>query len=314
MLPCFAPAGRSGQARPCRARRRASPTGWPRPNRRCASWLDAHRASRPSRVPWPCCRRRGELARRCSSSATRPSPGTRPPCRRPCPPATGGSTIRPGCCRRRTRPWAGRWPPTASPATAATRPSGRASCCRRGAGGASALHDRRGDLARARPGQHARQRSRARPSWPRPWSRSPARFGAECQRHRRRRPARGQLPGRPRRRPRQRPRTAPDRPALGRSGGTQGDAGRQGRLLRHRRARHQAVQRHADDEEGHGRRRADAGAGPLRHGAGPAGAAAPADPGGREQHRRRGVPARATCSPCATAARSRSPTPTPRAG
>ena len=32
-------------------------------------------------------------------------------------------------------------------------------------------------------------------------------------------------------------------------------AGRQGRLLRHRRARHQARQRHADHEEGHGRRR-----------------------------------------------------------
>ena len=42
---------------------------------------------------------------------------------------------------------------------------------------------------------------------------------------------------------------------------SQGDAGRQGRLLRHRRARPQAVQRHADHEEGHGRRRQRAGAG-----------------------------------------------------
>ncbi len=95
--------------------------------------------------------------------------------------------------------------------------------------------------------------------------------------------------------PRQRPRAAADRPALGRPGGTQGDARGQGRVLRHRRARHQAVQQHAADEEGHGRRRAHAGGGALRHGAGPAGAPAAPDPGGREQHRRLGFPSRATC-------------------
>ena len=56
-------------------------------------------------------------------------------------------------------------------------------------------------------------------------------------------------------------RAAPDRFELGRSCPSQGDAGRQGRLLRHRRARSEAVQRHADHEEGHGRRRQCAGAG-----------------------------------------------------
>ena len=169
-------------------------------------------------------------------------------------------------------------------------PSGRGSCCPRA------------------PGSRARCASPRRPGTRATWSTRPPTIsgrreladavvevaGALRRRvpgHRRRRAARGQLPGRPRRRPRQRPRAAPDRPALGRSGGAQGDAGRQGRVLRHGRARHQAVEQHAADEEGHGRRRADAGAGPLRHGAGPAGAAAPPDPGGREQHRRRRVPA-----------------------
>ena len=42
--------------------------------------------------------------------------------------------------------------------------------------------------------------------------------------------------------------------AWGDEGRAEGDAGRQGRLLRHRRPRHQAVERHAADEEGHGRR------------------------------------------------------------
>ena len=42
------------------------------------------------------------------------------------------------------------------------------------------------------------------------------------------------------------------------------DAGRQGRVLRYRRARHQDLGRHAADEEGHGRRRGDARRSPRR--------------------------------------------------
>ena len=61
-------------------------------------------------------------------------------------------------------------------------------------------------------------------------------------------------------------RAAPDRLHLGRSGAPEGHAGRQGRLLRHRRARHQAGQRDADHEEGHGRRRLRARAGAHDHG------------------------------------------------
>ena len=67
-------------------------------------------------------------------------------------------------------------------------------------------------------------------------------------------------------------------------------AGRQGRVLRHRRPRHQAVERHADHEEGHGRRRLRARARPHGHGPPPAGAPARADPGGGERDLRQRLP------------------------
>ena len=63
-------------------------------------------------------------------------------------------------------------------------------------------------------------------------------------------------------------RAAPDRPHLGRARGAARHAGRQGHLLRHRRPRHQAAERHADHEEGHGRCRRRPGARPHDHGAG----------------------------------------------
>ena len=56
-------------------------------------------------------------------------------------------------------------------------------------------------------------------------------------------------------------RAAPDRARMGQPRASAHRDRRQGRLLRHRRARHQAVVGHAADEEGHGRRRARAGAG-----------------------------------------------------
>ncbi len=67
-------------------------------------------------------------------------------------------------------------------------------------------------------------------------------------------------------RPRLAARAAADRFDLGRPDASEGDAGRQGRVLRHRRARHQAVERHADHEEGHGRRGHRAGARPYGDG------------------------------------------------
>ena len=57
-----------------------------------------------------------------------------------------------------------------------------------------------------------------------------------------------------------------DRPHLGQGQRPQDHAGRQGRRLRHRRARHQAVERHAQHEEGHGRGGDRAGAGAHDHG------------------------------------------------
>ena len=77
-----------------------------------------------------------------------------------------------------------------------------------------------------------------------------------------RRSAQAEFPDDPRRRPCIDRRAASDRHDMGAEGRAEGDAGRQGRLLRHRRPRHQAVVRHAVDEEGHGRRRQRAWASP----------------------------------------------------
>jgi leucyl aminopeptidase len=61
----------------------------------------------------------------------------------------------------------------------------------------------------------------------------------------------------------------------------------QGRGVRHRWARHQALGRHAADEEGHGRRGPCPGARPHGDGRGPAGTPRPAVAGGGERHQRR---------------------------
>ena len=106
----------------------------------------------------------------------------------------------------------------------------------------------------------------------------------------RRRPAGEELPADPHGRPRRRDRPA----ALDFRWGDEahrGHAGRQGRLLRHRRAEPQARQLHGADEEGHGRRRHGAGARPHDHGAGAAGAPARPDPGGGERGLRAVLPA-----------------------
>ena len=68
-------------------------------------------------------------------------------------------------------------------------------------------------------------------------------------------------------------------------GAPRGDAGRQGRLLRFRRPRHQGAAGHAADEEGHGRRGLRARARARDHGERAAGAAAGARAGRREFHR-----------------------------
>ena len=88
----------------------------------------------------------------------------------------------------------------------------------------------------------------------------------------------------PCRRPRERPAAAPDRPALGRRARAEGYHHRQGHLLRHRRPRHQAVERHGPDEEGHGRGRNGARARASRDAGEAARAPARADPGRRQCH------------------------------
>ena len=87
--------------------------------------------------------------------------------------------------------------------------------------------------------------TRRRTTWARPSSkRRRARWrpatAPERAHHRRRRPARAEFSAHPCGRPRRCPAAAPDRHQLGRSQPSQGDADRQGRLLRYRRARHQA--------------------------------------------------------------------------
>ncbi len=128
----------------------------------------------------------------------------------------------------------------------AARQAGR---CRRGA---RSPH-RRGRLPDTRPGQHADQRHGAGQS-----GEGGADFGRGSQgrnlRHQGRRSAYAEFPDDPCRRPCLIRRAAADRHDLGATGRAEGDAGRQGRLLRHRRSRHQAIVRHAVDEEGHGRR------------------------------------------------------------
>ena len=81
-------------------------------------------------------------------------------------------------------------------------------------------------------------------------------FGARVRRVGGRRAARAELPGDPRRGPRRRARAAPARAQLGQPEAPAPRHRRQGRVLRHRRPRHQGRRGHAPHEEGHGRRRA----------------------------------------------------------
>ena len=83
--------------------------------------------------------------------------------------------------------------------------------------------------------------------------------------------------------------------AWGPADGAQGHAGRQGRVLRHRRPRHQAVERHAPDEEGHGRRSQCAGPGLDDHGRPAASSPASARSRGGECRSRATPSGRATC-------------------
>ena len=148
----------------------------------------------------------------------------------------------------------------------------------------------RGRLPGARSRQHADQRHGAgRPRTGR------ARAGEEAQgqdlgRHGRRSPGE-EFSDDPRRRPRLGQGAAPDRHGLGRQERAEGDAGRQGRLLRYRRPRHQAVEQHAPDEEGHGRSRQRARPRLDDHGGRTEGQAARAHPGRGERDLRQRIPA-----------------------
>ena len=99
-------------------------------------------------------------------------------------------------------------------------------------------------------GSHAISSTRRPTTWDRRSSRTPrarsrAAHGASVRVDRRRRSPRGEFSAHPCGRPRRRPPAAPDRHHLGRSRRSQGDADRQGRVLRHRRPRHQVRERHA---------------------------------------------------------------------
>ena len=157
-----------------------------------------------------------------------------------------------------------------------------------GVEGADSAHRRR-CRARARSDQHAGERSWARRVGA---GRARPRVAAwrEHSGDRRRGIAQAQLSADPCGRPRCRARSAPDRSHLGRSGCAEGHAGRQGRVLRYRRARHQAGLRDADHEEGHGRRGLRARRRAHDHGRKAEAAAARADPGGRECDRGRCLP------------------------
>ena len=100
------------------------------------------------------------------------------------------------------------------------------------------------------------------------------------------------LPQHPRGRPGVELRAAAGRFCLGRRDASEGDDRRQGRLLRFRRTRHQAVRWHVAHEKGHGRSRVRARARTTGHGIAAAGAPARADPRRRERNRRQRVSAR----------------------
>ena len=145
--------------------------------------------------------------------------------------------------------------------------------------------------AGARPHQHAGERhgaGRSRSGGAEACRKSQCRHP----RHRRRRSVGAKFPLDPRRRPRRGTdgRAAADRHGVGRRQASARDPGRQGRLLRYRRPRHQARHRHAQHEEGHGRRGDGFGAGAHDHGARVEGAAARAHSGGGEFDRRRKLP------------------------
>ena len=155
----------------------------------------------------------------------------------------GAYALRAGRGRRSTpasRRSAGCWPTTASTATAPAKPRGAVLVCPEGVDAARLERIAARGGAGAGPDQHAGARHGA--------------GGAGGGLRRARRPARRRGAGDPRRggaqggepaddrggRRRRRRAAAAARPRLGPGGRAEGDAGRQGRLLRHRRARHQA--------------------------------------------------------------------------
>ena len=189
MLICFAAAGDAGRPVHVVERRRLSPTGWPAASPAARDWLagiglQGQAGCGGMLLPG----RRRATGGAAGASSSPPEPWDAAAYSRPCRPGVWRLADRrraaaAGPCRR----WAGRSPPIASPAIAATRrraaTAGAARRRRRDAGAT----DRRGDLARARPDQHAGQRPGARRAGRCRRRGGRQRFGAECRRHRRRR-------------------------------------------------------------------------------------------------------------------------------
>ena len=143
--------------------------------------------------------------------------------------------------------------------SAASGPSASAAEARRCRSRATAS----GDHAGARSDQHARQRHVAGGTGA-GGRRGRASLRRAASRDHRRRPAQGALSCGSRSRTRSGGCAATGRYRMGRSVASEGHARRQGRVLRHRRPRHQARRIDAADEEGHGRRRGRACAGAAR--------------------------------------------------
>ena len=229
------------------------------------AWVEAHglrgrRSARRSCLPGPDGAARGGAGRlghgRGAARATASTSPAPPPSFRPG--ATRCVAEGVGVRRRDSRRWAGCSPSYRFERYRAAQPRRRPSSSAPTASTPARIErDRRGGGAGAGPHQHARPRhgaggagGRLRRRWPGGTApRSRVTRGAAALRA-------ANLPmiarGRRRRRPRRR---GCSTCVWGRAGRAEGHPGRQGRLLRHRRARHQAAGLDGADEEGHGRRR-----------------------------------------------------------
>ena len=245
MLPCFVAAGRGpGTAGHPRCRRRATPAGWRRSRTRCTAWLAATGfEAKPG--PWPCCRRpRRARAARCWSCGEPAEPwdaavSAGAPAGRRLAPRLGRARL-PGPARRRSASRSPRYRferyrkrRAPKPVRLAVRGRSRAQAAakrspRRSGSARDLVNTPASDLGPAELAEAAGAVGGAASVPPSASSRatpcSTENFPAI---HAVGRASAARAP--------------PGRPGLGRCRRAESDAGRQGRLLRYRRPRHQAL-------------------------------------------------------------------------